>query len=100
MKKSSPSSPWLVVALLRVLAALPASAQNLRAGLDLFTTQQGAAVDFSNNPLPSGFCPGCSSVFNGSISLTGAPIAASKNLGKTDTIVSRLNATVFDTSGQ
>lgn len=94
---------WKVLiglALVLALAALPASAQNLRAGLDLFTSQQGSAVDFSNNPLPSGFFPGCGSGFNGSISLTGAPIAASKNLGQTDTIVSRLDPTVFNGSGQ
>jgi hypothetical protein len=91
---------WQVLTALVALAALPASAQNLRAGLDLFTSQQGSAVDFSNNPLPSGFFPGCGLGYNGSISLTGAPIAASQNLGKTDTIVSRLNSTVFNASGQ
>lgn len=90
---------WQVLAALAVLAVPAASAQNLRAGLDLFTSQQGTAVDFSNNPIPGGFFPGCGLGFNGSISLTGAPIAASQNLGRTDTIVARLNPTVFNTSG-
>lgn len=93
------TTPWHVVtglALVLALTALPASAQSVAPGLDVFKTSQGAAVDVS---LPPGFFPGCGAGFSGQISLTGAPIAASKNLGQTDTIVSRLDNTVFDGSG-
>lgn len=81
----------LACSLTLALCALPAFAQDVPAGLDLLWTQPGTAIDFSDNPLPGGFFPGCGLPFAGLIPVNGVPIVADRALGNTDTVLVRLN---------
>jgi hypothetical protein len=83
----------LATALLLVAfaAVAPVSAQlTVLKGVDLFVSQSGTMVDFSDNPLPTNFF-GCGEKFAGTIALSGKPILADKQIGNADTIIQRLN---------
>ncbi|HEV8577640.1 MAG TPA: hypothetical protein VGX68_01050 [Thermoanaerobaculia bacterium] len=75
------------------LAALPAAAQTLTAGIDVWTTPDdgSAYVDFTDNPLPAGYFCASSQPFAQRITLKGSAIATSPSgvLGSTDTVVER-----------
>ena len=89
-----PSGRFLGIVLCAlVLAALPAAAQTLTAGIDVWTTpgDGSAYVDFTDNPLPAGFFCVSSQPFAQRITLKGSPIVTSPAgvLGSTDTVVER-----------
>ncbi len=81
----------LACSLILALCALPAFATDVYQGLDLLWSQSGTAIDFSDNPLPANFFPGCGLPFAGLIPVQGVRIVADKNLGNTDTVLARLN---------
>ena len=87
------------------LVALPVAAADrvIQNGIDLWTTPgDGRTVfDFSKNPIPAGFFCFNSAPFNGQIRFRGVPIATGEKgiLGKTDTIVQRLDDAVFNKRG-
>ncbi|MCP4659370.1 MAG: hypothetical protein GY856_28500 [bacterium] len=81
----------LVFGLTLILCALPISAQDVAAGLDLFESQEGTRAEFRDDPLPQGFFPGCDEKFAGEIPLVGRPIVADQPLGTTDSILHRLD---------
>lgn len=92
----SRSAVWL--AALLVLMALPASAQVIEAGSDLWTSplnadeDGGTYADFAADPIPPDFfCPG-SPLFTDVIFLHGVPLVTEPAgvLAETDTIVERL----------
>ena len=94
-----------IFALLAVAAvlALPAVAADgaIYGGIDTWITTTGTHFDFDQEPLPAGFfCPG-SQPFTGRIDLLGVPVATGKpgELGRTDTIVQRLDDAVFNKRG-
>lgn len=85
---------------LLALLAVPASAQIVPAGSDVWATATGSISDFSTNPLPAGFfCPG-SAPFNGIIQWVGEPLQTNPPgvAGNADTVIARL-ATVDLSSG-
>lgn len=93
-----------VLALL-LLIALPVSAAGrvVQSGIDLWSTPADGKtfVDFSRNPIPAGFFCFNSAPFTGRIFFRGVPIATGEKgiLGKTDTIVQRLDDAVFNKNG-
>jgi hypothetical protein len=85
-----------------LLAALPASAGTVTAGIDVWNTPDdgNTLVDFTSNPIPADyFCPG-SPAFAQQIKLKGSPIVTNPAgaLGKSDTVVERLSDATFDGS--
>ncbi|HRC85650.1 MAG TPA: hypothetical protein PK413_08580 [Thermoanaerobaculia bacterium] len=92
----------LAILLIAGLAvAGPASAvPAVNPGIDLWETQPGTVIDFSDNPLPAGFFPGCPSPFAGQVPVSGDPIAADKALGTSDTILQRTGIINFDATGK
>ena len=85
------------------ILALPAVAADgaIYGGIDSWVTTTGTHFDFDREPLPAGFfCPG-SEPFTGRIDFLGAPVATGKpgELGRTDTIVQRLDDAVFNKHG-
>jgi hypothetical protein len=80
---------------LAALLAVPAAAQTVRAGIDVWTTPNDGSLvlDFSDNPLPAGFFCTASPAFAERIPLRGVPIQTNPAhvLGSTDTIVARLS---------
>src|SRR5262245_34028772 len=101
MKKLSVVS---IIALL-ALAALPAAAADrvIYNGVDLWNTpgSGGTFADFSRNPIPAGFFCEKSDSFSGRIVFRGVPVATGTpgTLGKTDTIMQRLDDAVFNKNG-
>lgn len=93
-----------VLALL-LLIALPVSAADrvVQSGVDLwYTPGDGTTfIDFSKNPIPAGFFCFNSAPFTGRIAFRGVPVATGEKgaLGKTDTIVQRLDDAVFNKNG-
>jgi hypothetical protein len=85
------------------LAATPALALDgtIYNGIDLWTTQEGTFVDFSVNPLPAGFFCQRSEPFAAKVGFQGVPLATGVPgaLGRTDTIVQRLDNAVFNKRG-
>lgn len=86
---------WRLGVLLAVLAMawLPVTAGAtgpVLAGIDLFASANGTGINFSDNPIPAGFFPGCSTGFAGFIPMKGKPIAASPLINPADTIITRL----------
>lgn len=88
-----------------LLIALPtfAADQVIQSGIDPFRTPGNGKTftDFSQNPIPAGFfCPK-SAPFTGRVAFRGVPIVTGEPgaLGKTDTIVQRLDDAVFDKNG-
>lgn len=77
---------------LAVLIAVPAAAQIIPPGTDAFSTATGTVIDFSSNPLPTGFfCTGSPS-FAGLVQFVGEPLTTNPPgaLGGADTLVARL----------
>jgi hypothetical protein len=93
---------WLFV--LALLAA-PALALDpvIYNGIDLWSTRGDGSTftDFSANPLPAGFFCHNSEAFSGRIGFQGVPVATGVpgTLGRTDTIVQRLDNAVFNKRG-
>jgi hypothetical protein len=93
------------VLVLLLLIALPVSAADrvIQSGIDLWSTPADGKtfVDFSRNPIPAGFFCFNSAPFTGRIFFRGVPIATGEKgiLGKTDTIVQRLDDAVFNKKG-
>ncbi|MFL6194369.1 MAG: hypothetical protein ACJ75H_09380 [Thermoanaerobaculia bacterium] len=86
-------------------ASLPAADRTtVLGGIDLWSTRADGMtfVDFKTTPIPSGFFCAGSAPFTGKILLKGAPIAAGRgfDLGRTDTIVQRLDDAVFNKQGR
>jgi hypothetical protein len=90
---------------LLLLIALPTFAADrvIQSGIDLWhTTGDGRTfTDFSKSPIPAGFFCFDSAPFTGRILFRGVPIATGEkgSLGKTDTIVHRLDDAVFNKRG-
>ena len=92
----------LGVALLALLA-VPATAEDMITnGVDMWPTAEGASLtSFADDPIPADFfCPG-SKAFDGTIHMNGKPLVTEPAgvLGKTDTIVRRLDDATFDENG-
>lgn len=85
------------------LAATPALAldSTIYNGIDLWRTQEGTFVDFSVSPLPAGFFCQRSEPFAEKVGFQGVPLATGVPgaLGRTDTIVQRLDNAVFNKKG-
>jgi hypothetical protein len=90
---------------LAVLVAIPAAAANrvITNGLDLWVTEGngGTYADFSKTPIPAGFFCFKSKPFTGRIVFRGVPIVTAEPgaLGRTDTIVHRLDDATFNKRG-
>lgn len=90
---------------LLLLSSLPVSAADrvIQSGIDLWSTPADGKTfaDFSRNPIPAGFFCYNSAPFNGRIVFRGIPVATGEKgaLGKTDTIVHRLDDAVFNKRG-
>jgi hypothetical protein len=88
-----------------LLIALPMFAADrvIQSGIDPWRTPGDGStfIDFSKNPIPAGFFCFNSTPFTGRIILKGVPIVTREPgaLGKTDTIVQRLDDAVFDENG-
>lgn len=93
-----------VLALL-LLIALPVSAADrvVQSGIDLWHTPGNGTtyIDFSQRPIPAGFFCFNSAPFSERIIFRGIPVATGQKggLGKTDTIVHRLDDAVFNKHG-
>jgi hypothetical protein len=93
---------WLIVL---TFATIPAFAADrvISNGIDLWFTQGDGSTfaDFSKNPIPAGFFCSKSEPFTGRIGFRGIPVAtgAPGELGRTDTIVQRLDDAVFNKRG-
>lgn len=98
LRKLLPSC--VLLSALIVLCGAPVGAQltPARAGIDLWKTDNPSLIDFSDNPAPQNFF-GCGETFAGTIAVKGKPIAASQNLGMTDTILRRTADINFDAAG-
>lgn len=85
--------------------AMPALAADrvIDSGVDLWWTKGdgGTYADFSKTPIPAGFFCFNSEPFEGRVVFRGVPIATdvAKSLGRTDTIVHRLDDAVFNKKG-
>ena len=88
-----------------LLIALPtfAADQVIQSGIDPWHTPGNGKtfVDFSTNPIPAGFFCSKSAPFTGRVIFRGIPIVTGEPgaLGKTDTIVHRLDDAVFNKNG-
>lgn len=88
-----------------LLIALPTFAADrvVQSGIDTFYTLGNGrtATDFSQKPIPAGFFCSKSAPFTGRVIFRGIPIVTGEPgaLGKTDTIVQRLDDAVFDKNG-
>jgi hypothetical protein len=93
---------WMIAL---ILAAVPALAVDrvISNGIDLWYTPGGGFTfaDFSRDPIPAGFFCSKSELFTGRISFKGVPVATGDPgiLGRTDTIVHRLDDAVFNKKG-
>jgi hypothetical protein len=94
----------ILITVLCLVAAVPALAADfaIRSGIDVWTTKADGRThyDFSRNPIPSGFFCANSAPFSDIIFFKGSPIATSTPgaLGRTDTIVQRLDDVAFEKS--
>jgi hypothetical protein len=88
-----------------LLIALPTFAvdQVIQSGIDPWHTPGNGStfIDFSKEPIPAGFFCSRSAPFTGRVIFRGTPIVTGEPgaLGKTDTIVHRLDDAVFDKNG-
>ena len=88
-----------------LLVALPSFAadRSIQSGLDLWVTKGDGStfIDFGKNPIPAGFFCFKSTPFRGKVAFRGVPVATGQAgvLGKTDTIVQRLDEAVFNRNG-
>ena len=90
---------------LAVLLTAPATAAvlSIAPGIDIWSTPADGSthLDFARMPIPAGlFCPR-SAPFTDRVALQGKPLATGMpgSLGRTDTIVERLDSAVFDGQG-
>ncbi len=86
-----------------LVAPLFAADRVIQNGIDVWMTKGDGKtfVDFAKTPIPAGFfCPG-SAAFTGKMAFRGEPIVTSipGALGKTDTIIQRLDDAEFDKRG-
>jgi len=92
---------WLVAAL-ALVAGVAAAEDVITKGVDVWPTAEGSSfTSFADDPIPAGFfCPG-SQPFTGKIVMNGSPLATEPPgvLGKTDTIVHRLDDAYLDPNG-
>ena len=92
-----------VLALLLLIALPVSAADRVQSGIDLWSTPADGKtfVDFAKNPIPAGFFCFNSVPFTGRIFFRGVPIVTGEKgvLGKTDTIVQRLDDAVFNKNG-
>lgn len=92
----------VLIVVLALAMSIPASAAErvVYRGIDLWWTQGDGRtfIDFKFDPIPSGFFCALSEPFTGQIVWQGGPIATGVPgaLGKTDTIVERLDNAVFN----
>ncbi len=88
-----------------LLVALPtfAADRSIQSGVDLWATPGNGKtfIDFAKIPIPAGFFCFKSAPFRGKVVFEGIPVATAERgvLGKTDTIVQRLDEAVFDKNG-
>lgn len=88
-----------------LLIALPTFAADrvIQSGIDPWKTPGNGTtyIDFSKSPIPAGFFCFKSAPFTGLVILKGVPIVTGERgaLGKTDTIVQRLDDAVFNEKG-
>jgi len=93
-----------LISVLCLVVAVPAIAANfaIRSGIDVWTTKADGRThyDFASNPIPSGFFCANSAPFTDIIFFKGSPIATGTPgaLGRTDTIVQRLDDVAFEKS--
>lgn len=104
MKTSSCWSRFTLCVLLLALAVAPAQAFDLiDSGIDIWVTRSSGAtfIGFEENVLPADFFCSGSNPFAGKIAFRGVPVATFPQgaLGRTDTIVQRLDEAVFDQDG-
>jgi hypothetical protein len=94
----------LVLGLAAAVSLQARERTTILSGIDLWSTPADGTtfVDFKITPIPSGFFCAGSAPFAGKILLKGAPIVAGRgnDLGKTDTIVQRLDDAVFNQQGR
>jgi hypothetical protein len=94
----------VLITVLCLVVAVPAMAASfaIRSGIDVWTTKADGRThyDFSSNPIPSGFFCANSTAFSDIIFFKGSPIATGTPgaLGRTDTIVQRLDDVGFEKS--
>lgn len=92
-----------LVALLLVALPTFAADRSIQSGLDLWVTQGNGKtfIDFKTIPVPAGFFCFKSTPFRGKVVFEGVPVATGEVgvLGKTDTIVQRLDEAVFNDKG-
>ncbi len=87
------------------LLAVPTFAADsaILAGIDLFRTvgNGNTHTSFADEPLPAGFFCADSGPFTGDIAFRGVPVSTLEKgaLGRTDTVVQRLDDAVFDETG-
>jgi hypothetical protein len=104
MKRSIFAGALIVV--LALAMSIPASAaeRTVFRGIDLWQTPADGRtyIEFRSDPIPAGFFCALSEPFSGRITWQGAPIATGVPgaLGKTDTIVERLDDAVFNRRGR
>jgi hypothetical protein len=95
----------ILITVLCLVVAAPAFAveRAINSGIDVWSTKADGRThyDFSSNPIPSGFFCANSAPFADIIFFKGSPIATDtpSALGRTDTIVQRLDDAVFSKSG-
>ncbi|HEX4953939.1 MAG TPA: hypothetical protein VF017_11165 [Thermoanaerobaculia bacterium] len=94
----------LLTLALSLLAAPTFAADSvIVAGIDLFRTlgNGNTHTSFADEPLPAGFFCSGSEPFTGDIAFRGVPVTTLEKgaLGRTDTIVQRLDDAVFDEAG-
>jgi hypothetical protein len=93
----------MLVAVALFAFALPALADDVvYSGIDIWQTPADGSTffTFAKNPLPAGFFCFKSEPFTGRVLLKGTPVVtADGSLGRTDTIVQRLDDAVFDEKG-
>ncbi len=96
----------LVVAIAAMLlVSLPTFAvdRSIQSGVDLWATPGNGKtfIDFATIPIPAGFFCFKSAPFRGKVVFEGIPVATAERgvLGKTDTIVQRLDEAVFNKHG-
>lgn len=92
-----------IVLLSCVVSPVFAADRVIQNGIDVWVTQGNGStiVDFSEHPLPAGFFCRGSAAFTGKVAFRGEPIVTGTPgaLGKTDTIVQRLDDAEFDRRG-
>lgn len=99
MKRSVGFAVVLLFGMCQLAIADPA----IKPGIDAFWTVGGGKTfyDFAKNPVPAGFFCDSSSAFTGRVPLKGLPVETGVpgQLGKSDTIIERLDEARFDAQG-